>query len=85
MAKGLVSQRYLTDIANAIRSKTGEARTYKPSQMAQAIMRIPSNTVVAGESASVDGQTLILSGITIQVGDNAIVEDQTLIVSSTNL
>lgn len=82
MAKGLISAGYLQDIADAIRLKTDEERTYKPSQMARAIMRIPSSTIVAGDSASVDGETLVLSGITIQVGDNVSVDGQTLVVSS---
>lgn len=38
--KALVSEQYLSDIANAIRLKTGENSFYYPSEMASAIMRI---------------------------------------------
>ena len=38
--KSLVSEQYLSDIANAIRLKTGENDFYYPSEMASAIMRI---------------------------------------------
>lgn len=42
MAKGLVTDTYLTDIANAIRSKNGASTQYKPSEMAAAITNLPS-------------------------------------------
>jgi len=38
--KALVSEQYLSDVANAIRLKTGEDDFYYPSEMASAIMRI---------------------------------------------
>lgn len=38
----IITQSYLTDIANAIRAKLGVATTYKPSEMAAAIASIPS-------------------------------------------
>lgn len=40
MAKVLVTDTHLTDIANAIRDKNGETTTYKPSEMANAISSI---------------------------------------------
>ena len=43
MSKALVSEQYLSDIANAIRLKTGESKFYYPSEMASAIMRITSS------------------------------------------
>lgn len=43
MAKVLVTDTYLQDIASAIRSKNGTATTYKPSQMAAAITAIPAS------------------------------------------
>lgn len=42
MAKVAVTETYLTDIADAIRQKTGSVDTYKPSEMAGAILDIPS-------------------------------------------
>ena len=40
MGKVLVTDTYLTDIGNAIRSKNGTTDTYKPSEMASAIENI---------------------------------------------
>lgn len=40
MGKVLVTDTYLTDIGNAIRSKNGTTDTYKPSEMAEAIENI---------------------------------------------
>lgn len=42
MAKVLVSETNLTNIANAIRTKNGLSNTYKPPQMAAAILAIPT-------------------------------------------
>ncbi len=42
MAKVLVTESYLTAIANAIRNKLGGSAAYKPSQMADAISSIPT-------------------------------------------
>lgn len=42
MAKVLVSESNLTNIANAIRSKNGSSNTYTPAQMAPAILAIPT-------------------------------------------
>ena len=43
MRKAFVSEQYLSDIANAIRIRTGEGGYYYPSEMASAIMRITSS------------------------------------------
>lgn len=40
MAKVAITESYLTDIADAIRSKTSSTETYKPSEMASAISEI---------------------------------------------
>ena len=40
MAKVLVNENNLTNIANAIRGKNGSTDTYKPSEMAAAITAI---------------------------------------------
>lgn len=42
MSKVLVTESYLTDISNAIRSKNGGSTKYKPSEMAGAINDIPT-------------------------------------------
>ena len=42
MAKVLVTEDYIQNIASAIRSKNGLATTYRPGAMAQAILNIPS-------------------------------------------
>lgn len=48
MSKVLVTESYLTDIGNAIRSKNGGSTKYKPSEMAVAIKNIKAqdNTVL---------------------------------------
>lgn len=50
MSKVLVTESYLTDIGNAIRSKNGGSTRYKPSEMAAAIKNIKTqdNTAVNG-------------------------------------
>ena len=42
MVKGLITEQYLKDIGDAIREKTGENSVYYPSEMANAIMNIPT-------------------------------------------
>lgn len=42
MSKGLITKQYLTDIADAIREKTGEDKLYLPSEMAEAVRSIVS-------------------------------------------
>lgn len=44
MSKVLVTESYLTDIGNAIRSKNGSTSQYKPSEMAGAINDITTGT-----------------------------------------
>ena len=40
MSKVLISDKYLTDIADAIRNKNGQSIQYKPSEMANEILAI---------------------------------------------
>ena len=42
MSKALITESSLTNIGNAIRAKLGVQTTYKPNQMPDAIMSIPS-------------------------------------------
>lgn len=48
MVNVLVEDSYLSDIADAIRQKKSSVDTYKPSEMADAIMSIPSGTPPTG-------------------------------------
>lgn len=43
MSKALISNNYLSDIANAIREKNNESNLYLPSEMAAKIMAIPTS------------------------------------------
>lgn len=53
MAKVLVTDTHLTNIANAIRSKKGTSDTYKPSEMANAISNIETGS--GGDTSMEDG------------------------------
>lgn len=44
MAQVLVTDSYLEDIADAIRDKNGGSATYKPAQMAPAILALPASS-----------------------------------------
>ena len=44
MSKAIITESYLTDIADAIRGKTGGSDTYTPAQMAGAITAIPTGS-----------------------------------------
>ena len=45
MSKVLVTESYLTAIGGAIRSKNGSTTTYKPKEMATAILALTSESV----------------------------------------
>jgi len=45
MSRALITESYLTDIANAIRAKNGSSDTYTPPQMAAAIEAIPTGGI----------------------------------------
>mgnify|MGYP003571380220 CR=1 FL=1 len=47
MSKVLVTDTYLTDIADSIRSKNGTQNTYKPSEMSSAIDNLPTGSGVS--------------------------------------
>lgn len=66
MEKGLVTIATLSDIAVAIRQKNGLATEYKPGEMAQAIVRLPSDVINIGSGAIVQDKTLILTAISEQ-------------------
>ena len=48
MAVGMIDTQNLTDIADAIREKSGSSETFKPSEMAEAIENIPTGTEPTG-------------------------------------
>lgn len=54
MAKVLITESYLTDIANAIRSKNGSTTQYKPSEMASAILAITTSGGSSGDVTYTD-------------------------------
>lgn len=53
MSRALITEDYLTDIADAIRAKNGSSDTYTPPQMAAAIAAIPTGGSVTVEPLSV--------------------------------
>lgn len=48
MSRALITEGYLTDIADAIRAKNGSSDTYTPPQMAAAIQAIPTGITPTG-------------------------------------
>lgn len=48
MSRALITESYLTGIANAIRAKNGSNDTYTPPQMAAAIQAIPTGITPTG-------------------------------------
>lgn len=63
MSKGLVTDQYLTDIADAIRSKLGGSDTYTPAEMAAAISSISSGggSVTVTDEANATGITCVIT------------------------
>lgn len=59
MANVIINDTNLTNIANAIREKNGLTDTYKPSEMADAIIAIPSG---GGGGSGIPEERLILTG-----------------------
>lgn len=55
MAKVLVTEAYLNDIADAIRAKNGGSATYKPGQMAGAIANLPDAPVLQSKTVTENG------------------------------
>ena len=53
MSRAMITESYLTDIADAIRAKNGSSDTYTPPQMAAAIEAIPTGGDVDVEALSV--------------------------------
>lgn len=53
MSRALITESYLTDIANAIRAKLGVQDTYTPPQMAAAIESIPTGGITPTGTAQI--------------------------------
>lgn len=53
MAKVTITEQYLEDIADAIRSKSSSSTTYTPSQMAAAILAIPTGGTINNQNKAV--------------------------------
>lgn len=53
MAKVTITEQYLEDIADAIRSKSSSSTTYTPSQMAAAILAIPTGGTINNQNKTV--------------------------------
>lgn len=62
MANVLVSEYSLMNIADAIRSKNGGNATYKPREMAPAILAIETGTIEIGDSGYIDDDILVVDG-----------------------
>ena len=63
MSKVLITESYLSAIANAIRGKNGSSDTYTPAQMAGAITDIP-NSYAAGDEGKVVSNGALVSQTT---------------------
>ena len=81
MAKVLITDTYLDDIADAIRGRNGTQNTYKPSQMAAAVTAIP-NAYAAGDEGKVVSNGALVSQSSSSTAENGTV-DTTLINSLT--
>ena len=66
MAKVLVTDTHLTNIANAIRDKNGSSDTYKPSEMASAIQSISASENLSSE---LNIQETLLNNQNISIND----------------
>ena len=68
MAYVLTTESNFDDIADAIRSKNGSSDTYRPGDMAEAIMRISGGNM----TAYFDGDTLVMIGQAVTVSNDTI-------------
>ena len=89
MAKVLVTESYLEDIADEIRTKLITQDTYKPSEMAAAIAQIGGATLITksitenGTYNAVDDSANGYSSVTVNVGGSGYIEEWDLTDSLT--
>jgi len=69
MSQVLVTESYLSGIADAIRGRNGTQNTYTPSQMAAAVTAIP-NTYAAGDEGKVVDNGALVAQDSLSVSEN---------------
>lgn len=78
MTQGLITRQYVEDIAEAIRFKNNENRRYYPSEMAEAIMNIPTGgggldlsteLVLSSDKTSTTGEVTLTAVLTANYDD----------------
>lgn len=67
--RGLIEKSYISDIASAIRSKTGKSDKIKPSEMAREIANIPQEGGSSDKIRLLGTYTITSSGVTVPLDD----------------
>ena len=85
MAKVAITEQYLTNIANAIRSKTGLSATFYPSEMANAISAIsssggitPTGTISITENGTYSVTSYASASVNVPTGSTINNQDKTV-------
>ena len=77
MSVGTIATSILTDIANAIRYQAGVATTYRPSQMAAAVVALDGTYATSFDNSSITSYTSVLYGCNRLVGGTGYVPTST--------
>lgn len=75
MANVTINDLYLTSIANAIRAKNGTSASYKPKQMADAILEIPTTS---GDDDNTGGGSVVIDDLGQKLLERSLSGDITL-------